>query len=147
MTIEVGETAVGSLGELHPDVAANFELDVGCAVIELDLAALMALPRQEVRLQEVSTQPSSRRDLAVVIDLDQPAEPVREAILKTGGNDLTSVDLFDRYHGKGIGKGRTSLGFRLVFQRPDRTLKDAEVTKAIDRIVKMLAHRFNAELR
>ena len=147
MTIEVGEIAVGSLGELHPDVAAAFELDVACAVIELDLAALMELPRQELRLQQVSTQPSARRDLAVVIDLDQPADAVRQAILKTGGNDLISVELFDRYQGKGIAKGRASLGFRLVFQRSDRTLQDAEVTKAVDRIVRMLAHRFNAELR
>jgi phenylalanyl-tRNA synthetase beta chain len=147
VTIEVGEIAVGALGELHPDVAASFELDVNCAVIELDLTALMALPRQEVRLQEVSTQPSARRDLAVVIDLEHPADAVREAIRKTGGNDLISVELFDRYQGKGVAKGRASLGFRLVFQRSDRTLKDAEVTKSIDRIVRMLAHRFNAELR
>jgi phenylalanyl-tRNA synthetase beta chain len=147
VTIEVGEIAVGSLGELHPDVAANFELDVGCAVIELDLAALMEIPREEVRFREVSTQPSARRDLAVVIDLDQPAETVREAIRKSGGSDLVSVQLFDRYQGEGIAEGRASLGFRLVFQRSDRTLKDAEVTKSIDRIVRMLAHRFNAELR
>jgi phenylalanyl-tRNA synthetase beta chain len=60
---------------------------------------------------------------------------------------LISVELFDRYQGKGIAEGRASLGFRLVFQRADRTLKDAEVTKAIDRIVRMLAHRFNGELR
>jgi phenylalanyl-tRNA synthetase beta chain len=147
VTIEVDETAIGSLGELHPDVAADFELDVGCAVIEFDLAALSRLPRQEVRFQEVSTQPSARRDLAVVVDLEHPAGAVREAIRKTGGKDLISVELFDRYQGKGIAEGRASLGFRLVFQRADRTLKDAEVTKAIDRIVRMLAHRFNGELR
>jgi phenylalanyl-tRNA synthetase beta chain len=147
VTIEVGEIAVGALGELHPDVAASFELDVRCAVIELDLTALMALPRQEARLQEVSTQPSARRDLAIEIDLEHPADAVREAIRQTGGNDLISVELFDRYQGKGIAKGRVGLGFRLVFQRSDRTLKDAEVTKSIDRIVRMLAHRFNAELR
>jgi phenylalanyl-tRNA synthetase beta chain len=105
------------------------------------------LPRQEVRFQEVSTQPSARRDLAVVVDLEHPAGAVREAIRKTGGKDLISVELFDRYQGKGIAEGRASLGFRLVFQRADRTLKDAEVTKAIDRIVRMLAHRFNGELR
>jgi phenylalanyl-tRNA synthetase beta chain len=147
VTIEVGETAIGSLGELHPDVAADFELDVGCAVVELDLAALIGLPRQEIQFQEVSSQPSARRDLAVVVDLDQPAGTVQEAIRKTGGKDLISVELFDRYQGKGIAKGRASFGFRLVFQRSDRTLKDAEVTKAIDRIVRMLAHRFNGELR
>ncbi len=145
--IEVGGAVIGSIGELHPDVASAFGLDVGCAVMELDLEALVALPQQEVRFQEVSRQPSARRDLAVVVDVDQAAGEVLEAIRKTGGKDLISVELFDRYAGKGIAEGRTSLAFRLVFQRYDRTLKDEEVTKTTDRIVKMLAHRFKGELR
>jgi phenylalanyl-tRNA synthetase beta chain len=145
--IEVGEVVVGSVGELHPDVASAFGLDVGCAVMELNLEVLMALPQQEVRFHAVSRQPSVRRDLAVVVDLDQPAGEVLEAIRKTGGKDLVLVELFDRYAGKGIAEGRTSLAFRLVFQRFDRTLKDEEVTKTTDRIVKMLAHRFKGELR
>jgi len=145
--IEVGGVVVGSVGELHPDVASAFELDVGCAVLELDVEALATLPEQEVRFHEVSRQPSVRRDLAVVVDLDQPAGEVLEAIRKTGGKDLISVELFDRYAGKGIAEGRTSLAFRLVFQRFDRTLKDEEVTKTTDRIVKMLAHRFKGQLR
>jgi phenylalanyl-tRNA synthetase beta chain len=146
-TIEVGGAVVGSVGELHPDVASAFELDVGCAVMELDVEALVALPQREVRFHEVSRQPSVRRDLAVVVDRDQPAGEVLEAIRKTGGKDLISTELFDRYAGEGIAEGRTSLAFRLVFQRFDRTLKDEEVTKATDRIVKMLAHRFKGELR
>lgn len=145
--LEVGEFVVGSIGELHPDVATAFRLDFGCAVMELDLEALVALPQQTVRFQEVSRQPSVRRDLAVVVDVDQPAGEVLEAIRKTGGKDLILVELFDRYAGKGIAVGRTSLAFRLVFQRFDRTLKDEEVTKTTDRIVKMLAHRFKGELR
>jgi phenylalanyl-tRNA synthetase beta chain len=145
--LEVGGVVVGSVGELHPDVASAFGLDVGCAVMELDLEALVALPRQAVRFHEVSRQPNVRRDLAVVVDIDQPAGEVLEAIRKTGGKDLISVELFDRYAGKGIAEGRTSLAFRLVFQRFDRTLKDEEVTKTTDRIVKMLAHRFKGELR
>ncbi|MBW1843074.1 MAG: phenylalanine--tRNA ligase subunit beta [Deltaproteobacteria bacterium] len=145
--LEVEGVMVGSVGELHPDVATAFGLDVGCAVMELDLEALEALPRQEHQFREVSRQPSVRRDLAVVVDIDQPAGEVLEAIRKTGGKDLILVELFDRYAGKGIADGRTSLAFRLVFQRFDRTLKDEEVTKSTDRIVKMLAHRFKGELR
>jgi phenylalanyl-tRNA synthetase beta chain len=145
--IEVGGVMVGSVGELHPNVASAFGLDVGCAVMELDVEALVTLPQKEVRFHEVSRQPSVRRDLAVVVDLDQPAGEVLEAIRKTGGKDLILVELFDCYAGKGIAEGRTSLAFRLVFQRFDRTLKDEEVTKTTDRIVKMLAHRFKGELR
>jgi len=83
----------------------------------------------------------------VLVDEGQAAGEILEAIGRSAGADLVSVDLYDRYAGKGVPRGRVSLAFRLVFQRSDRTLKDAEVTKAIDRVVKMLTHRFGGELR
>ena len=82
-----------------------------------------------------------------MIDRHQPAGELLAAIHKAGGADLVSVELFDRYEGKGVPEGRVSLAFRMVFQKPDRTLTDAEVSKATDRVVRMLAKRFGGELR
>jgi phenylalanyl-tRNA synthetase beta chain len=145
--IEVAEQEIGAVGELHPEVAAAYRIDVPCAVVEVDLSALAELPARAARYEEVSKQPSVRRDLAVVIDRNQPAGELMAAIRKAGGADLVSVELFDRYEGKGVPEGRVSLAFRMVFQKPDRTLTDAEVTKATDRVVRMLAKRFGGELR
>ena len=88
-----------------------------------------------------------RRDLAVLVDRAQAAGELREEIRKVAGPDLVSVDLFDRYTGRGVPEGRLSLAFRLVFQRADRTLTDSEVTAITDRVVKALAQRFGAEPR
>ena len=70
-----------------------------------------------------------------------------EAIRKEGGAALVGVEVFDRYEGKGVPEGRVSVAFRLVLQRPDRTLKEAEVVKVIDRIIQRVAQRFDGELR
>jgi phenylalanyl-tRNA synthetase beta chain len=145
--IEVGGRAVGSIGEVHPAVLQGFEIDVPCAVIELNLEALQAVKGNEVQYQEVSKEPQIRRDIAVLLDREQSAGEVVEVIRKSGGSDLVSVELFDRYEGRGVPEGRISLGFRLVFQRADRTLVDAEVTQVMDRVVRTLAERFGAELR
>ncbi len=145
--IEVNGTMIGALGELHPDVATSFDLDSPCAVIELDLSALAELRPQAHEFTDVSRQPQVGRDLAVLVDSSQPAGEILDAIRKAGGKDLVRVELFDRYTGKGVPEGRVSLAFRMVFQRDDRTLTDEEVTKATDRVVRMLAHRFNGELR
>ena len=51
---------------------------------------------------------------------------------------LASIVEFDRYQGKGVPDGRVSLSLRLTFRRPDRTLTDAEVQTAIERIVDAL---------
>jgi len=145
--LAVKGSIVGAVGELHPNVASRFEIDVPCAVVEVDLDALLAASRREAQFREVSKEPSVRRDIAVLLDRDQPAGEIVETIGKVAGSDLVSVEIFDRYEGKGVPEGRVSLAFRMVFQRADRTLTDAEVTKTMNRVVRALKERFNAELR
>jgi phenylalanyl-tRNA synthetase beta chain len=145
--IEVAGTNVGSLGELHPEVAARFEIDAPSAVLELDLTKLADLPKHAAGFRAVSKEPSVRRDIAVLLDREQPAGEVLEAIRKKAGADLVFAEIFDRYEGKGVPEGRVSLAFRLVFQRADRTLADAEVNQSMDKVVRTLTHRFGAELR
>jgi phenylalanyl-tRNA synthetase beta chain len=146
-SVWVGGHVVGTVGELHPEVAANFALDVPCALIELDLRRLEGQPRRAREFHEVSRQPVARRDLAVSLARDVAAGEIVAAIEKTAGGDLLSVELFDRYEGKGVPEGHVSLAFRLTFQKMDRALTEKEVSKSIDRVVKMLSHRFGGELR
>ena len=145
--ILAGEQVIGSIGELHPDVAARFEIEVSCALLELDLERAARAARRAVSFREVSRFPQVRRDLAVIVAREQRAEELLSAISKTAGADLHSAELFDRYQGAGVPEGRVSLAFRLVFQRLDRTLTDAEVTDAVERVVRMLSHRFGGILR
>ena len=88
-----------------------------------------------------------RRVLGGRLASGQPAGEGVEASAEGGGASVKDVQIFDRYEGEGLAKGRVSVAFRLVFQRTDRTLKDAEVAKATERVVQMLAHRFGGELR
>jgi phenylalanyl-tRNA synthetase beta chain len=83
----------------------------------------------------------------VLLALEQPAGEVLDAIRGAAGPLLTGVALFDRYEGKGVPAGKLSLAFRLEFQRSDRTLTEAEVTSAVERVVRMLGERFGGELR
>jgi phenylalanyl-tRNA synthetase beta chain len=145
--IEVSGRPIGYLGDLHPEVARAFELDVPAAYVELDLSALAATPTARPRFREPSREPAMRRDLAVTIPREQSAGEILEEIRKQAGADLVSLELFDRYEGRGVTSGRVSVAFRLIFQRGDRTLVDAEVNRAMDRVVRALAQRFGAELR
>ncbi|RIL07092.1 MAG: phenylalanine--tRNA ligase subunit beta [Proteobacteria bacterium] len=145
--ISASGRVVGAVGELHPETAARLEIDAPCALFELDLDALAALPAAPVAYREVSRHPSVRRDLAVLLPRAQAAGDVLAAIRGTAGPHLVEAAVFDRYEGRGVPEERVSVAFRLVFQRPDRTLTDAEVARATDRVVRMLADRFGGELR
>ena len=74
--------------------------------------------------------PVAKEDLALVVASDVPAEDVRRALLRGGGELVESVRLFDTYSGEQVGPGRTSLAFALRFRAPDRTLSAAEVAEA-----------------
>lgn len=145
--IGVAGRVVGHVGELHPEVARRFEIELPCAVIDLDLQSIAGLPEQQGQYREISQQPPVRRDLAVLVGREVAAGELLEAIRKSAGRDLVSLDLFDRYEGKGVPEGRVSLAFRLVFQRLERAFTDAEIAKTMERVVGMLAHRFGGELR
>jgi phenylalanyl-tRNA synthetase beta chain len=145
--IEAGGRRIGFLGELHPDTAGRYEIDRPCALLVVDLDALAALPAEAPRYREVSNQPSVWRDIAVLLPQQASAGQVLDAIRATAGPLLVEASVFDRYEGPGVTPGRVSVAFRVVFQCPDRTLTDAEVTRATERVVAMLADRFQGELR
>ncbi len=145
--LRAGGRVIGALGEIHPDVAAGFEIEVPCALLEVDLGALLALPPLRPAYREVSRFPLVRRDLAVIVDLDRPAGDLLAAIRESGGAHLAAAEIFDRYQGAGVPDGQQSLAFRLVFQRADRTLTDDEVSTAVDRVVRTLERRFGGKLR
>jgi phenylalanyl-tRNA synthetase beta chain len=142
-----GGRTLAVAGELHPDLQRHFELEEAVAVVVFDLDAIDARPPEPPRYREVPRHPRVRRDLALLVDTQVAAGALEEAIRARAGSALRAVGLFDRYEGRGVPEGKVSLAFRLDFQRTDRTLTEAEVTKAVERVVKDLAERFGAELR
>jgi phenylalanyl-tRNA synthetase beta chain len=125
--ILVGEDEAGWIGELHPLVCREWDLEAA-AGFEVGLAALVAnAAAGEEAFEDVTTYPSVRQDLAVVVPTDVSAARLREAVLAGGGDLLRAADVFDLYEGEQLGEGRKSLALRLEFRAADRTLTDEEV--------------------
>ena len=140
-----GEPA-GWLGELHPSVAARWDLE-RCAGFELDLGVLA---RQAVLVpdyEDLTSYPAVRQDLAVTVPDDVPAALVVETVREAGGALLRRAEVFDLYRGAQVGEGRASLALALEFRAPDRTLTDEEVAKRQEKIVALLGERLGAQLR
>ncbi len=76
-----------------------------------------------------------------------PAERVAATIREAAGELLEALELFDVYTGRGVPPGVRSLAYRLVFRHPERTLKDAEVDRAVDRVLERLKDAHGVERR
>lgn len=136
---------VGFMGALHPELAKTLGLDQPVFLFELVLAEV-ATGRMPA-FSELSRFPEVRRDLALLVDREQPAEAVLATIREAAGEWLTDLKLFDVYHGKGIDPHRKSLAVGLTWQHPSRTLNDDEVSTTTQNIIISLEERFNATLR
>ena len=143
----LGEEPVGVLGELHPQVRANFELEGPAAVAELDLEALLERAGRVRRYRPLPQFPAVLRDLAIIVDEEVPAERVAQVIREAGGRLLRELVLFDVYRGKPVPEGKRSLAYRLRLQAPDRTLTDEEADEIRAQIEARLAAELGAELR
>ncbi|MEA2352380.1 MAG: phenylalanyl-tRNA synthetase beta chain [Thermoleophilaceae bacterium] len=119
---------LGFVGEVHPSVLRDWDLDAGAA-FEVDADLLAELAPQAVAYSDVTTFPAVLQDIAVVLPEEVPAAEVEGAIRAGGGDLLTDVRLFDVYRGEQVGEGERSLALRLEFRAPDRTLTDEDVAE------------------
>ena len=125
----VGDEDAGWIGEIHPLVCREWDLETA-AGFELDLAPLVAAsPFGEETYEDVISYPAVHQDVAVVVGDAVPAAEVRAAVLDGGGELLRSAEVFDLYRGEQVGEGRKSLALRLTFRAADRTLTDEEVAQ------------------
>jgi phenylalanyl-tRNA synthetase beta chain len=136
---------VGYVGAIHPELAKALDLDQTVFMFELLLSeiALGKMPK----FQELSKFPEVRRDLALLVDRDVPAESLLSTIRESAGEWMTDLKLFDVYVGKGIDPDRKSIAVGLTWQHPSRTLNDDEVSTTTQNILTSLEQRFNATLR
>jgi phenylalanyl-tRNA synthetase beta chain len=136
---------VGYVGAIHPALASSLGLEQPLFLFELVLAEITQ--GRMPRFIELSRFPEVRRDLALLVDRDTPAQQLLDDIREQAGEWLSDLKLFDVYQGKGIDPLRKSLAVGLTWQHPSRTLNDDEVSIATQNILASLAQRFNVTLR
>jgi phenylalanyl-tRNA synthetase beta chain len=140
-----GETRLGFVGEVHPLVAAEWDLE-RTAVFAIDLGKLAAASPSVPAFKGFASVPSLRQDLAVVLPDGVAAARVLEQVKKAGGEMLDDVSVFDVYAGPQVGEGRRSLALALSFRGQEQTLTDEDVAPARAKIVAALGE-LGGELR
>jgi phenylalanyl-tRNA synthetase beta chain len=140
-----GAEALGEVGELHPRVAAAFELPRGTLAFRLSFDALLEVMSLVPQYRPIPRLPAVLRDLAVVVDDAVTAASVEAVVREEPLVDAVAV--FDVYKGAPLPAGKKNLAFAISYRAPDRTLTDAEADAAHARIVKRLAATVGAELR
>ncbi len=144
--LSLGRDAIGTVGEVHPDVLDAYGVEERVAVLELNLSVLLAAEAKVALWKPTSRFPSSDLDLAFVTPDSVTAEKVDKAIKQAAGALLVELALFDVYNGAGMPAGSRSLAYRLRLQALDRTLSDTELTELRNKVIAGVA-KLGATLR
>lgn len=142
-----GRDVIATVGEVHPAVLSAYGITKPVYIFELDATTVMKYMAKDLKYKALPKYPATSRDLAMLVDVDVNAADIEKAMTKVAGQNLTQITLFDVYTGKQVEEGKKSLAFSLTFQSNDKTLTDAEIDPAIEKIVAKLQKDFNANLR
>ncbi|MBI2640448.1 MAG: phenylalanine--tRNA ligase subunit beta [Candidatus Sungbacteria bacterium] len=140
--IKIGDEKIGNIGEVHPVIIENIKAKARIVAAEIDFGKLWRAATTESEYRPVGKYPAIIRDLAVVVPADTRVEHVLDIIENTGGKLLADTDLFDYFQDEDMRDAEEkSLAFHLIFQSPDRTLKDEEINKLVEKITKALEQK------
>lgn len=129
---------VGYLGEVHPDVADTYGIGERAYIAVIDMPEIVSRAGFDRKYEGIAKFPAVTRDISMVVPKEIMVGQIEEVIEQKGGSYLESYKLFDLYEGAQIKAGYKSIAYSIVFRAKDKTLEDADVTKAMGHILKEL---------
>jgi phenylalanyl-tRNA synthetase beta chain len=140
-----GATAIGWLGEVHPQLAKTLDLPHNTLLFEIETElGFIAKPSKFIK---ISRFPSVRRDLAIVVDESVPLAVLQENVTVSASGLLSDLRVFDVYRGPGIETGRKSVALGLILQDSSRTLTDVDADAVMTAVVARLRDELSASIR
>jgi len=141
------KTVLGSFGELHPRVLAALDMMGPVAAFELNLDAIGEPKRRRRAAPDLPQFQPVRRDFAFLVDTTVTADAVLRAARGAERTLIAGVSLFDVYEGERLPEGKKSLAIEVVFQPHERTLTDAEIEAAAQKVIAAVVKATGAMLR
>lgn len=145
--LTINGVMVGYLGEVHPEVADNFECPAQTYIAVLNVQPLIDNADMVRQYKHLPRYPAVSRDIAMLIRDEVLVKEIEAVIRQQGGKLIEEVRLFDVYRGDQVPEGMKSVAYNITFRAPDRTLVDDDVNRAMEKILNGLKTSLDATLR
>lgn len=144
--LTAGGEYLGVIGEIHPQVAKNYEIDEKVYCFSLDVDKMFEKAQLEKHFTPLPKFPAVSRDIAVICDENIPVLTLEKAIKNGCGKLLETITLFDVYQGKQIEKGKKSVAFNITLRSREATLTEEQINSSMKKALKAL-EQVGAKLR
>lgn len=129
---------IGYLGEVHPAVCDNYDIDTRVYVAVIDMPEVVKYAKFDTIYTGIAKFPAVTRDISMVVPKAVLAGDIEKMIRQRGGKKLEELTLFDIYEGSQIKDGFKSMAYSLVFRDKEKTMEDDEINSAMKKILKGL---------
>ena len=142
-----GKLALGEMGQLLPGHAKKLDLRDAVFLAELRLDELLTRRNSAKAFKSLPQFPAVRRDVAMLVPEATTHAAVMDAVKQARPANLEATELFDVFRGKNVPEGQKSLAYAFTYRHAERTLTDAEVNGAHEKLVAHLKTALNATVR
>jgi phenylalanyl-tRNA synthetase beta chain len=146
-TVQLGKLALGEIGQLSPALARQYDLRDAVLLAELDFDELLARRVPAKSFKALPQFPAIRRDVAMLVPEAVTYEAVAGVVKQAKPANLEKMELFDIFRGKNMAPGQKSIACAFTYRHPDRTLTDAEVNAAHEKLVEQFEQSLQATIR
>ena len=130
-----GDKVIGYLGEIHPEVADNYDIDAKVYVAVLDMPEILPFASFDRKYEGIAKYPAVTRDISMVVPKSVLVGDIENVIEQRGGKILEEYQLFDIYEGSQIKSGYKSVAYSITFRAKDRTLEESDVSGTMKKIL------------
>ncbi len=138
---------IGFMGEVHPQVLAEYEIDTKVYLAHINVSALLQTVDLSRKYNPLPRYPGIKRDIAITVKDDVTHKEIKNTIAESVTANLESIELFDVYKGSQIQAGYKSMAYKIYFRNPQRTLTEDEINTVMQSVVDNLSQKFGALLR
>ena len=142
-----GKLPLGELGQLLPVLVKKYDLRDAVFLAELNLDTLLARRNPARSFKPLPQFPAIGRDVAMLVPDATTHETVLAAVKQARPANLEGAELFDIFRGKGVPDGQKSMAYAFTYRAADRTLTDAEVNTAHEKVIEQLEKEVGATMR
>lgn len=144
-TIRLGENILGYIGEVHPKVLFDWDIEGRLAIFELDFDLILKNYSKDPHYQQTSSFQTVTRDLSFWFKNDTEYSQIEAAISSLDNNLIKEISLKDLFQPEDNDK--KSITISITLQSDEKTLSDKEISITIDKITNTIEKGLKATLR
>jgi phenylalanyl-tRNA synthetase beta chain len=145
--IQLGKLTLGEMGQISPVLQKRYDLRDAVFLAELNFEQVLACRAPSKTFKPLPLFPAIRRDVAMLVPEATAHEAIVNVVKQVRPPNLEKFELFDVFRGQNTPAGRKSLAYAFTYRNPDRTLTDAEVNSAHEKLVEQFKQNLSATVR